>query len=56
MQTVVTEGLKNFSEAKEAVLSYISGIGDNKQLEIIINRLEEVRGVSMMLPLDRVEA
>ena len=56
VQTVVVEGLKNFSEAKEAILSYISGIGDKEQLDIIINRLEEVRGVSMMLPLDRVES
>ncbi len=54
--TVVSEGLKNFSEAKEAVLSYVSGIGDKDQLEIILNRLEEVRGVSMMLPMERVEA
>jgi chemosensory pili system protein ChpA (sensor histidine kinase/response regulator) len=54
--TVVAEGLKNFSEAKEAILSYISGIGDKEQLDIIINRLEEVRGVSMMLPLGRVES
>jgi len=54
--TVVSEGLKNFSEAKEAILSYVSGIGDKDQLEIILNRLEEVRGVSMMLPLGRVEA
>ena len=56
VHTVVAEGLKNFSEAKEAILSYISGIGDKEQLDIIINRLEEVRGVSMMLPLDRVES
>ena len=54
--TVVSEGLKNFSEAKEAVLSYVSGIGDKQQLDIILNRLEEVRGVSMMLPLGRVES
>ena len=53
---VVSEGLKNFSEAKEAVLSYVSGIGDKEQLDIILNRLEEVRGVSMMLPLGRVES
>ena len=53
--TVVTEGLKNFSEAKEAILSYVSGIGDKDQLEIILNRLEEVRGVAMMLPMGRVE-
>jgi chemosensory pili system protein ChpA (sensor histidine kinase/response regulator) len=54
--TVVSEGLKNFSEAKEAILAYVSGIGDKEQLDIILNRLEEVRGVSMMLPLGRVEA
>jgi len=54
--TVVSEGLKNFSEAKEAILSYVSGIGDKDQLDIILNRLEEVRGVSMMLPMGRVEA
>ncbi len=54
--TVVSEGLKNFSEAKEALLSYITGIGDKDQLDIILNKLEEVRGVSMMLPLGRVES
>lgn len=54
--TVVSEGLKNFSEAKEAVLSYVSGIGEKEQLDIVLNRLEEVRGVSMMLPLGRVES
>ncbi|MCK4705933.1 MAG: Hpt domain-containing protein, partial [Gammaproteobacteria bacterium] len=53
---VVTEGLNNFSEAKEAILSFLSGIGDKTQLEIILKRLEEVRGVSMMMPMDRVEA
>jgi chemosensory pili system protein ChpA (sensor histidine kinase/response regulator) len=52
--TVVAEGLKNFSEAKEAILSYVSGIGDKEQLDIILNKLEEVRGVSMMLSLGRV--
>lgn len=54
--SVVSEGLNNFSEAKEAVLLYISGTGDEEQLDIILNRLEEVRGVAMMLPLDRVES
>jgi len=53
---VVSEGLKNFSEAKEAILSYVSGIGDSGQLDIILKRLEEVRGVAMMLPLGRVES
>ena len=56
VQAVVAEGLTNFSEAKEAILSYVSGIGDKGQLDVILNRLEEVRGVSMMLPLGRVES
>ncbi len=56
VQAVVAEGLNNFSEAKEAILSYVSGIGDKGQLDVILNRLEEVRGVSMMLPLGRVES
>ncbi|NOQ89574.1 MAG: response regulator [Gammaproteobacteria bacterium] len=58
--TVVGEGLKNFSEAKEAILAYVSEAGDGidgkAQLDIVLNRLEEVRGVSMMLPLGRVES
>jgi chemosensory pili system protein ChpA (sensor histidine kinase/response regulator) len=53
---VVSEALKNFGEAKEAVLSYVTGIGDNEKLDLILNKLEEVRGVAMMLPLGRVEA
>ena len=54
--TVVSEALKNFTEAKEAILSYVSGAEEEGQLDIIINRLEEVRGVAMMLPLDQVES
>ena len=54
--TVVSEALKNFSEAKEALLAFVSGIGKKEQLDIILNKLEEVRGVSMMLPMGRVES
>lgn len=58
--SVVSEALKNFSEAKEAVLSYTCADVDtasenSDQLDIILNRIEEVRGVAMMLPLGRVE-
>ncbi len=56
VRTVVSEGLKNFSKAKEALLAYVSGIGDKEQLNISLNKLEEVRGVSLMLPLGRVES
>ena len=54
IRAVVKEALKNFSEAKEAVLSYVSGSGDKEQFEIILDRLNEVHGVAMMLPLVRV--
>ena len=52
--TVVAEALKNFSEAKEAILLHVAGSGDEEQLDIIIKRLQEVHGVAMMLPLVRV--
>lgn len=56
VHTVVSEGLKNFSEAKDIILSYVSGAGDKDQLEQILEKIEEVRGVAMMLPLGRVES
>jgi chemosensory pili system protein ChpA (sensor histidine kinase/response regulator) len=56
--TVVAEAMKNFGNAKEAVLSYVSGDGDKDQLKdqlnVVLDSLEEVRGVAMMLPLRRV--
>lgn len=55
VRTVVSEGLKNFSEAKEIILSYVSGAGEKEQLENMLKIIEEVRGVAMMLPLGRVE-
>ena len=52
--SVVAEAMKNFSNAKEAILSYVSGVGDKDQLNVVIDSLEEIRGVAMMLPLRRV--
>jgi len=56
--TVVAEAMKNFGNAKEAILSYVSGDGDKdqlkEQLNVVLDSLEEVRGVAMMLPLRRV--
>lgn len=56
IMTVVAEALKNFSDAKEALLSHVSGISGNGQLDIILEKIEEVRGVALMLPLDRIES
>ncbi len=54
--TVVDEALKNFSLAKDALLLHISDAGDDSQLAIILEKLEEVRGVALMLPLSRIES
>ncbi|MCG6938325.1 MAG: Hpt domain-containing protein, partial [Gammaproteobacteria bacterium] len=56
VHTVASEALKNFSEAKAAILAYVSGNGGTEQLDIVLNRLEEVSGITMLLPLDRVAA
>ena len=55
MATVVEEGQKNFVEAKEAILAYAAGNSDISQLETVMQRLEEVRGVAMMLSAKRVD-
>lgn len=55
VRTVVSEGLKNFSQAKEIILSYVSGAGEKEQLENMLKIIEEVRGVVIMLQLGRVE-
>jgi chemosensory pili system protein ChpA (sensor histidine kinase/response regulator) len=55
LNAVVEQGLDNFTEAKDAILSYAAGIGDKEQLDVILQRLEEVRGATMMLPMDRIE-
>ena len=55
LNTVVEQALGNFTEAKDAILSYAAGIGDQEQLDVILQKLEEVRGASMMLPMERIE-
>jgi len=56
ISTVVGEGLSNFTFAKESILSFISGIGDKEQLDNTVQRLEEVRGIALMLSVPQVEA
>ena len=56
LATVIAQGLENFTEAKDAILSFTSGAGESSQLEAVLNLLEEARGVSMMLPMAQVEA
>ncbi len=53
--TVIEEGHKNFVDAKEAILAYANGSSDESHLETVMQRLEEVRGVAMMLSAERVE-
>ena len=55
LTTVVVEGLKNFTEAKEAILAFAAGNDDADHLGVVMHRLEEVRGASMILSSERVE-
>ncbi|MCK4706298.1 MAG: hypothetical protein KAT90_12515, partial [Gammaproteobacteria bacterium] len=55
LATVVEEGQKNFTEAKEAILEYAAGNSDAGHLETVVQRLEEVRGACLMLSAERVE-
>ncbi len=55
LDTVIGEGLKNFSGAKEAILAFTSGVGDEGQLDVILQKLEEVRGMATMLPMASIE-
>jgi len=56
ISTVVAQGLQNFTDAKEAILEFTSGSGSKDELQSVLSLLEEVRGVSMILPMERVEA
>ncbi len=56
LSTVIAQGLQNFTDAKEAILAFTSGTGSDDQLQSVISLLEEVRGVSMILPMAQVEA
>ena len=56
LSTVIAQGLQNFTDAKEAMLAFTSGTGSDDQLQSVISLLEEVRGVSMILPMAQVEA
>ncbi|MCW8830369.1 MAG: hypothetical protein OQK32_02495, partial [Gammaproteobacteria bacterium] len=55
LATVVEEGQRNFIEAKEAILVYAAGSSDVNHLETVMQRLEEVRGVALMLSAEPVE-
>ncbi len=56
ISTVVAQGLQNFTDAKEAILEFTSGASSKDELASVLSLLEEVRGVSMILPMERVEA
>ncbi len=56
LATVIKQGLQNFTVAKEAILTFVSGIGQQEQLEIILTKLEEVRGIALMMPMTQIES
>ena len=56
LDTVIQQALNNFSNAREAILAFIAGIGGREQLEVFLQKLEEVRGAAMMLPMQSIES
>ena len=49
------QGLQNFTDAKDAIVSFVSGHAQQESLQTVLNLLEETRGVSMMLSMAQVE-
>jgi chemosensory pili system protein ChpA (sensor histidine kinase/response regulator) len=56
LSTVIHQGLQNFTDAKDEILSFISGKSNAESLQSVLSLLEEARGVSMILPMAQVEA
>ena len=56
LSTVIRQGLQNFTDAKDAILSFTGGTSNAESLQAVLNLLEEARGVSMILPMAQVEA
>jgi len=55
LSAVIREALQDFSEAKQAILSFIENSDDKDLLKIVLKRLEEVKGAMFMLPVKRLE-
>jgi chemosensory pili system protein ChpA (sensor histidine kinase/response regulator) len=55
LSAVIREALQDFSEAKQAILSFIENTSDKDLLKIVLKRLAEVKGAMFMLPIKRLE-
>ena len=55
LSAVIKEGLQDFSEARQAILSYLDNNEDKSLLELVIGRLNEVDGAMFMLPVQKLK-
>jgi len=55
LSAVIKEGLQDFSDARQAILSYLDNNEDKSLLELVVTRLDEVNGAMFMLPVQKLK-
>lgn len=55
LSAVIKEGLQDFSDARQAILSYLENSEDKSLLELIVTRLDQVNGAMFMLPVQKLK-
>ncbi|HEY9201478.1 MAG TPA: Hpt domain-containing protein [Gammaproteobacteria bacterium] len=55
LSAVIKEGLQDFSDARQAILSYLDNNEDKSLLELVVTRLDQVNGAMFMLPVQKLK-
>ena len=55
LSAVIKEGLQDFSDARQAILSYLDNNEDKSLLELVVTRLDQVDGAMFMLPVQKLK-
>ncbi len=55
LSAVIREALQDFSDARQAILSYLENPADKDLLKLVLKHLGEVSGAMFMLPIKRLE-
>lgn len=55
LSAVIKEALQDFSDARQAILGYLENNEDKSLLELVVQRLDEVKGAMFMLPVQKLK-
>ncbi len=55
LSAVIKEGLQDFSDARQAILSYLDNNEDKSLLALVVTRLDQVDGAMFMLPVQKLK-